>query len=107
MSSTIISIRNFVSDYVAPISFLFECEELNFFYMNSVLLEIKKFDCYFRYFVPYVHIGKFVTTTFKDADSKLPVMCVGITSGIGRLIFGYIADLPKVNRIFLQQVSIR
>ncbi|XP_036150801.1 monocarboxylate transporter 10-like [Monomorium pharaonis] len=41
--------------------------------------------------------------TFKDADSKLPVMCIGITSGIGRLIFGYIADLPKVNRIFLQQ----
>ncbi|XP_012060518.1 PREDICTED: monocarboxylate transporter 10 [Atta cephalotes] len=59
----------------------------------------------FGYFVPYVHIGKFVTTTFKDADSKLPVMCVGITSGIGRLIFGYIADLPKVNRIFLQQIS--
>lgn len=43
--------------------------------------------------------------TFKDADGKLPVMCIGITSGIGRLIFGYIADLPKVNRILLQQVS--
>lgn len=61
---------------------------------------------YCRYFVPYVHIGKFVTTTFKDADGKLPVMCIGITSGIGRLIFGYIADLPKVNRILLQQVNI-
>ncbi|KAL6268469.1 hypothetical protein P5V15_001602 [Pogonomyrmex californicus] len=61
----------------------------------------------FGYFVPYVHIGKFVAMTFKDADSKLPVMCIGITSGIGRLIFGYIADLPKVNRIFLQQVSTR
>ncbi|XP_011644781.1 monocarboxylate transporter 10 [Pogonomyrmex barbatus] len=59
----------------------------------------------FGYFVPYVHIGKFVAMTFKDADSKLPVMCIGITSGIGRLIFGYIADLPKVNRIFLQQIS--
>jgi len=45
--------------------------------------------------------------TFKDADSKLPVMCIGITSGIGRLIFGYIADQPKVNRIFLQQVNTR
>lgn len=42
---------------------------------------------------------------FKDADSKLPVMCIGITSGIGRLLFGYIADLPKVNRILLQQVN--
>ncbi|CAL1677861.1 unnamed protein product [Lasius platythorax] len=59
----------------------------------------------FGYFVPYVHIGKFVSMTFKDADSKLPVMCIGITSGIGRLVFGYIADLPKVNRILLQQIS--
>ncbi|XP_014470441.1 PREDICTED: monocarboxylate transporter 10 isoform X2 [Dinoponera quadriceps] len=59
----------------------------------------------FGYFVPYVHIGKFVAMTFKDADGKLPVMCIGITSGIGRLIFGYIADLPKVNRILLQQIS--
>ncbi|XP_070150511.1 monocarboxylate transporter 10 isoform X1 [Polyergus mexicanus] len=59
----------------------------------------------FGYFVPYVHIGKFVSMTFKDADSKLPVMCIGITSGIGRLVFGYIADLPRVNRILLQQIS--
>ncbi|KAI4494329.1 hypothetical protein M0802_009012 [Mischocyttarus mexicanus] len=44
-------------------------------------------------------------TTFKGSDGKLPVMCIGITSGIGRLIFGYIADLPKVNRILLQQIS--
>ncbi|XP_076290847.1 monocarboxylate transporter 10-like protein kar isoform X1 [Lasioglossum baleicum] len=59
----------------------------------------------FGYFVPYVHIGKFVETVFKDADGKLPIMCIGITSGLGRLIFGYIADLPKVDRIFLQQIS--
>lgn len=58
-----------------------------------------------RYFVPYVHIGKFVEITFEDADKKLPVMCIGITSGIGRLVFGYIADLPRVNRILLQQVN--
>lgn len=59
----------------------------------------------FGYFVPYVHIGKFVDTTFKSADGKLPVMCIGITSGIGRLFFGYIADFPKVDRILLQQIS--
>jgi MCP family monocarboxylic acid transporter-like MFS transporter 10 len=46
-----------------------------------------------------------VTVAFKDADGKLPIMCIGITSGVGRLIFGYIADLPKVNRILLQQVN--
>lgn len=45
-------------------------------------------------------------TTFKNADGKLPVMCIGITSGIGRLFFGYIADFPKVDRILLQQVGL-
>ncbi|OXU27002.1 hypothetical protein TSAR_014654 [Trichomalopsis sarcophagae] len=59
----------------------------------------------FGYFVPYVHIGKFVETAFIGSDMKLPVMCIGITSGVGRLVFGYIADLPKVNRILLQQIS--
>lgn len=60
----------------------------------------------FGYFVPYVHIAEFVKHNFpKDVDGKIPVMCIGITSGLGRLIFGYIADLPKVNRILLQQVS--
>lgn len=81
--------------------------ELDFtFYMDPYCTDIKIISIVFycRYFVPYVHIGKFVSMTFKDADSKLPVMCIGITSGIGRLVFGYIADLPKVNRILLQQV---
>ncbi|XP_058798136.1 monocarboxylate transporter 10 isoform X2 [Phymastichus coffea] len=59
----------------------------------------------FGYFVPYVHIGKFVRVNFPESDDKIPVMCIGITSGIGRLIFGYIADLPRVNRILLQQIS--
>ncbi|XP_053981938.1 monocarboxylate transporter 10 isoform X1 [Hylaeus volcanicus] len=58
----------------------------------------------FGYFVPYVHIGKFVQKVFQG-DEKLPIMCIGITSGIGRLVFGYIADLPRVNRILLQQIS--
>ena len=33
--------------------------------------------------------------------------CIAITSLVGRLIFGYISDLPivRVNRILLQQVS--
>lgn len=32
-------------------------------------------------------------------------MCIGLTSGLGRLFFGYIADYKCVNRIFLQQMS--
>ncbi|CAH0553382.1 unnamed protein product [Brassicogethes aeneus] len=60
----------------------------------------------FGYFVPYVYINDFVEKNFdKDNDAKLPVLCIGITSGVGRLIFGYIADRPRVNRIFLQQIS--
>lgn len=59
----------------------------------------------FGYFVPYVHIGKFVDVNFPGDDKKLPVMCIAITSGLGRILFGYVADLPKVNRILLQQIS--
>lgn len=33
------------------------------------------------------------------------VTCIGVTSGLGRLIFGWVADQPGVNRIFLQQIS--
>lgn len=59
----------------------------------------------FGYFVPYVHMKKFVEVSFPGADGKLPVVCIGITSGIGRLLFGYIADRPGVDRILLQQLS--
>jgi MCP family monocarboxylic acid transporter-like MFS transporter 10 len=48
---------------------------------------------------------KLVEVNFKDADGKVLVMCLGITSGLGRLCFGRIADIHKVNRILLQQVS--
>lgn len=59
----------------------------------------------FGYFVPYVHIGKFVEDNFPEEDKNLPIMCIGITSGLGRLLFGFIADLPRVDRIYLQQAS--
>ncbi|XP_017774176.1 PREDICTED: monocarboxylate transporter 10 isoform X2 [Nicrophorus vespilloides] len=61
----------------------------------------------FGYFVPYVHMLKFVKENFSSGeDGKWPVICIGITSGIGRLVFGYISDLPKVNRILMQQASL-
>ncbi|XP_049844594.1 monocarboxylate transporter 10 isoform X1 [Schistocerca gregaria] len=59
----------------------------------------------FGYFVPYIHMLKFVQDSFPQEDGKLLIMCLGATSGLGRLIFGKIADIPKVNRIFLQQIS--
>ncbi|KAL7730289.1 hypothetical protein ACLKA6_016542 [Drosophila palustris] len=60
----------------------------------------------FGYFVPYVHMMKFVESSFPGKDENIPVMCIGITSGIGRLIFGVIADMPRVNRMYLQQLSL-
>ncbi|XP_051174145.1 monocarboxylate transporter 10 isoform X3 [Leptopilina boulardi] len=58
------------------------------------------------YHVPYIHVGKFVEDNFgKDYDKNFPITCLGITSGIGRLVFGYIADLPRINKIFLQQIA--
>lgn len=57
------------------------------------------------YFAPYVHLAKHVKDTFPDYDENAPIMCIGITSGIGRLFFGYIADYKWVNRILLQQIS--
>lgn len=59
----------------------------------------------FGYFVPYVHIGKFIEEKFPENNKNLPLMCIGIASGIGRLVFGYISDLPRVDRILLQQIS--
>lgn len=57
------------------------------------------------YFIPYVHMQKFATTNFAGYNPNLPVACIGIASGIGRLIFGAVADLPKINRIVMHQVS--
>ena len=45
----------------------------------------------------------------ENKNGKALLTCIAITSLVGRLIFGCIADLPKVkegaNRILLQQVS--
>lgn len=60
----------------------------------------------FGYFVPYVHMVKFVQIAFPNENQNLPVMFIGISSGIGRLIFGVIADIQGVNRVFLQQISL-
>uniref|UniRef100_A0A336MQP3 CSON004169 protein n=1 Tax=Culicoides sonorensis TaxID=179676 RepID=A0A336MQP3_CULSO len=59
----------------------------------------------FGYFVPYVHISKFVTVNFPEENSSYPVMCIGFASFFGRLLFGMVADLPRINRILLQQLA--
>lgn len=57
------------------------------------------------YFVPYVHTPKLVRDTFPGANENTPIMCIGMASGIGRLVCGFLADRPGVNRIYLQQCS--
>ncbi|XP_029346887.1 solute carrier family 16, member 10 isoform X1 [Acyrthosiphon pisum] len=60
----------------------------------------------FGYFVPYVHLVKFVDDRFPQNDGKILVTCIGISSGIGRLISGPISDYKGVNRIVMQQMSL-
>ncbi|XP_015417130.1 PREDICTED: monocarboxylate transporter 10 isoform X2 [Myotis davidii] len=61
----------------------------------------------FGYFVPYVHLVKHVNERFKEETNKeVVLMCIGITSGVGRLLFGRIADyVPGVKKVYLQVLS--
>ena len=60
----------------------------------------------FGYFVPYVHIIAYTKSVLgEEANAKVLVMAIGLTSGVGRMIFGYVADKPWVDRILLQQIS--
>ncbi|XP_006879099.1 PREDICTED: monocarboxylate transporter 10-like [Elephantulus edwardii] len=61
----------------------------------------------FGYFVPYVHLMNHVKERFATEHNKeVLLMCIGITSGVGRLLFGRIADyVPGVKKIYLQVLS--
>lgn len=60
----------------------------------------------FGYFVPYIHIGKYIELNFPSSSKDMPMMCLGIASFVGRIVFGIIGDLPRANRIVMQQVSV-
>ncbi|KAL1770443.1 monocarboxylate transporter 10 [Sigmodon hispidus] len=61
----------------------------------------------FGYFVPYVHLMKHAKERFQDEKNKEALfMCIGITSGVGRLLFGRIADyVPGLKKVYLQVLS--
>lgn len=61
----------------------------------------------FGYFVPYVHLMKHVKDRFGDnVREEVLLLCLGITSGIGRLIFGRVADyIPGAKKVYLQVAS--
>ncbi|KAM8848206.1 monocarboxylate transporter 8 [Synchiropus picturatus] len=59
------------------------------------------------YFVPYVHLVNFVKTQFKDTEKEwVLLVCIGASSGVGRLTFGKIGDLVSgLNKIYMQVAS--
>ncbi|XP_059201814.1 monocarboxylate transporter 8 [Centropristis striata] len=59
------------------------------------------------YFVPYVHLMNFVKEQFKGTQKEwVLLVCIGASSGVGRLAFGKIGDLiPGLHKIYMQVVS--
>ncbi|KAM8952432.1 monocarboxylate transporter 10 [Pelodytes ibericus] len=61
----------------------------------------------FGYFVPYVHLMNHVKERLgDDVNEEILLLCIGVTSGVGRLIFGRVADyIPGVKKVYLQVIS--
>lgn len=59
------------------------------------------------YFVPYMHLMSFVTEQFKETEKEwVLLVCIGASSGVGRLAFGKIGDLvPGLQKIYMQATS--
>jgi MCP family monocarboxylic acid transporter-like MFS transporter 10 len=48
---------------------------------------------------------QYVKDLLPEQNGGTLVTCIAITSGIGRIVFGKVADMPNVNGIVLQQIS--
>uniref|UniRef100_A0A8D0CB28 Monocarboxylate transporter 10 n=1 Tax=Salvator merianae TaxID=96440 RepID=A0A8D0CB28_SALMN len=61
----------------------------------------------FGYFIPYVHLLEHVKERIgENVPEETLLLCLGITSGIGRLMFGRIADyIPGAKKVYLQVIS--
>ncbi|XP_073432104.1 monocarboxylate transporter 10 [Dendrobates tinctorius] len=61
----------------------------------------------FGYFVPYVHLMNHVKERIgADVQEVVLLLCIGVTSGVGRLICGRVADyIPGVKKVYLQAIS--
>ncbi|XP_052005643.1 LOW QUALITY PROTEIN: monocarboxylate transporter 8 [Xyrauchen texanus] len=59
------------------------------------------------YFVPYVHLISFVKEKFGNTEREwVLLVCIGASSGIGRLLFGKLGDIiPGVKKIYMQVAS--
>ncbi|GAA6092876.1 monocarboxylate transporter 8 [Tachysurus ichikawai] len=56
------------------------------------------------YMVPYIHLINFVKEQFGETQKEwVLLVCIGASSGAGRLLFGKVGDLiPGVKKIYLQ-----
>ncbi|KAK3096944.1 hypothetical protein FSP39_005008 [Pinctada imbricata] len=59
----------------------------------------------FGYFIPFVHLVKHSKDNFPDSDGFILITCMQITSGVGRLVCGKVADLKCMNRVYMQQTA--
>nr|XP_032828570.1 monocarboxylate transporter 10-like [Petromyzon marinus] len=63
----------------------------------------------FGYFVPYVHLMNYVKENLdKEAAQHdyVLIICIAVSSGLGRLGFGWLADIiPGVKKVYLQIVA--
>ncbi|KAF7253403.1 Monocarboxylate transporter 10, partial [Varanus komodoensis] len=61
----------------------------------------------FGYFIPYVHLLNHVKERIGENVPEVTLLlCLGITSGVGRLVFGRIADyIPGTKKVYLQVIS--
>lgn len=61
------------------------------------------------YFVPYIHLMSFVKEQFQGKEKDwewVLLVCIGASSGLGRLVFGRVGDLiPGVKKIYMQVAS--
>ncbi|XP_023236617.1 monocarboxylate transporter 10-like [Centruroides sculpturatus] len=89
------------------------CSQIWHSIIHVTIWKNKKYLCWalsiptalFGYFVPYLHLVQHVKDILPDANGSILVMCIGLTSGLGRIIVGKVADHPRINRICLQQIS--
>lgn len=59
------------------------------------------------YFVPYIHLINFVKEQFPNTQKEwVLLVCIGASSGLGRLVFGKVGDLlPGVQKVYMQVAS--
>ncbi|XP_014668222.1 PREDICTED: monocarboxylate transporter 10-like [Priapulus caudatus] len=74
---------------------------------NYVFWVIGVHVAFYGYFVPFAHLPNHVNDVLPGYNGGVLIMCLGGGHRwFGRIVFGKIADMPRINRVRLQQLSI-